>query len=125
MQSLKNRARQLQTELYALTIAYRDPRMPLPAKILAAVVIGYAFSPIDLIPDPIPVLGYLDDLLLIPLGITLVLRLIPPEVMKDARQRAQQRAQESNGGGIAEWIAAAVILLIWIGLIALVLRGLW
>ncbi len=123
MQSWKTRASQLKTELHALTIAYRDPRTPLAAKILAAVVIGYAFSPIDLIPDPIPVLGYLDDLILIPLGIALVLRMIPAEVMIEARQQAR----ESNGGGIVSWIAAVVIVIIWIGLVAVGLHwmGVW
>lgn len=73
-----------------MTIAARDPRTPWPAKLLAAVVVAYALSPIDLIPDFIPVLGYLDDLVLIPLGIWLVLRLIPEEVMADARGKATQ-----------------------------------
>ena len=77
----KMRARQLQAEVYALYLAYRDPRVPWYAKAVAACVVGYALSPIDLIPDFIPVLGYLDDLVLIPLGIALVLRMIPPAVM--------------------------------------------
>ena len=81
----KARRRQLQAEVYALYLAYRDPRVPWYAKAVAACVVGYALSPIDLIPDFIPVLGYLDDLVLIPLGIALALRMIPPAVMDECR----------------------------------------
>ncbi len=112
----KRRARQLKTELHALALAYRDPRTPWYARFCAAVVVAYAFSPIDLIPDPIPVLGYLDDLVLIPLGIALALRLIPPQVMADCRARAQDAARS---GQPVNWIAAGVIVAIWIALAAL------
>ena len=78
-------ARQLKIEVYALYLAYRDPRVPWYARLVAVCVVGYAFSPIDLIPDPIPVLGYLDDLVLVPLGILLAVRLIPPKVMREHR----------------------------------------
>lgn len=84
----RQRAAQLKAETYALYLAYRDPRVPWYARALAAVIVGYAFSPIDLIPDFIPVLGYLDDLVLIPLGVALLLRLIPAEVMAECRARA-------------------------------------
>jgi uncharacterized membrane protein YkvA (DUF1232 family) len=113
----KARARQLQAEVYALYLAYRDPRVPWYAKVLAACVVGYAFSPIDLIPDFIPVLGYLDDLVLIPLGIALTLRLIPPEVMVECRERARS---ELAAGKPVSRVAAAVIMAIWLGLAALV-----
>jgi uncharacterized membrane protein YkvA (DUF1232 family) len=115
----KQRARQLKSELYALYLAYRDPRVPWYARLLAAVVVGYAFSPIDLIPDPIPVLGYLDDLILLPLGIALVLRLIPPEVMADNRAKAQERMA---AGQPTNWIAAVIIVAIWIALAVLGIR---
>jgi uncharacterized membrane protein YkvA (DUF1232 family) len=95
--------RQLKSEVYALYLAYRDPRTPWYARLWAAGVVGYAFSPIDLIPDFVPVLGYLDDLLIVPLGVLLALRLIPADVMADCRARAR----------------AAVIALIWVGLAAL------
>ena len=88
IQVWKQRARALQREVHAVYLAMRDPRTPWYARLLAGAVVAYAFSPIDLIPDPIPVLGYLDDLLLVPLGIVLVLRLIPAEVMQECRQRA-------------------------------------
>src|SRR6478752_7495834 len=89
----KQWARQLKRELYALYLAYKDPRVPWYARLVAACVVGYAFSPIDLIPDPIPVLGYLDDLVIVPAGIALVLRLIPAEVMTDSRARAAVAAE--------------------------------
>ncbi len=114
----KARAAQLRAETYALYLAYRDPRVPWYAKALAAVVVGYAFSPVDLIPDFIPVLGYLDDLVLIPLGVALVLRLIPAEVMAECRARA---AAELAEGRPVSRVAAAVIVVIWLAVIALIL----
>jgi len=112
----KARARQLQAEVYALYLAYRDPRVPWYAKAVAACVVGYALSPIDLIPDFIPVLGYLDDLVLIPLGIALTLRMIPPAVMVECRARA--RSELADGKPVSR-VAAAVIVTIWLGLAAL------
>lgn len=116
LEAWKARARKLQAETYALYLACRDPRVPWYAKALAACVVGYALSPIDLIPDFIPVLGYLDDLVLIPLGIVLVLRLIPPEAMDECRARA--RAELAHGKGLGR-AAAAIIAAIWLGLAAL------
>jgi uncharacterized membrane protein YkvA (DUF1232 family) len=113
----KLRARQLQAEVYALYLAYRDPRVPWYAKAVAVCVVGYALSPIDLIPDFIPVLGYLDDLVLIPLGIALVLRMIPPAVMDECRARA--RAELAGGRPVGR-AAAALIVVIWLGLAVLV-----
>ncbi len=103
-------------------LAYRDPRVPWYARLFAACVVAYAFSPIDLIPDPIPVLGYLDDLVLIPLGIWLVLKLIPPEVMVDCRARAQD---ELAGGKPVNWVAGGIIIAIWVGLAALTMVIVW
>ena len=82
---LREWAREIKRDVHALYLAGRDPRVPWYAKALAAVVAGYALSPIDLIPDFIPVVGYLDDVILVPLGIALVIRLIPPEVMAEHR----------------------------------------
>ena len=112
----KQRARQLQRETYALFLAYRDPRVSWVARIWAACVVAYALSPIDLIPDFIPVLGYLDDLVLIPLGIALALRMIPPEVMADSRARAQAAMGQDQRLGK---IAAAVIVTVWLLVIGL------
>lgn len=85
LQALKRRARRLEAELTVLHHAYRDPRTPLASKAAMALVLAYALSPIDLIPDFIPVLGYLDDLLLLPLGIALALRLVPRHVLEEHR----------------------------------------
>ncbi|HLF27762.1 MAG TPA: YkvA family protein [Anaerolineae bacterium] len=112
----KGRARRLKTETYALYLAYRDPRVKWYARLFAACVVGYAFSPIDLIPDPIPVLGYLDDLVLVPLGVALALRMIPPNVMAECRERAQAIMRQ---GRPTNWVAAAVIIAVWILLAAL------
>jgi uncharacterized membrane protein YkvA (DUF1232 family) len=88
VERLKRWAGRLKAEVYALYLAYRDPRVPLHARVFAAVVVGYAFSPIDLFPDPIPVLGYLDDLVLIPIGIALAIRMIPTPVLTNCREKA-------------------------------------
>jgi len=116
VEAWKQRARQLKTETYALYLAYRDPRVPWYARLFAVCVVGYAFSPIDLIPDPIPVLGYLDDLVLIPLGVALALKMIPPAMMAECREKAQAVMSQ---GKPTNWVAAAVIVAIWIGLAAL------
>ena len=113
----KTRAHQLKTDVYALYLAYKDPRTPWYARIFAAVVVGYAFSPIDLIPDFIPVLGYLDDLIITPLGIYLALKMIPKEVMADARQRANIAELE---GRIQSRAGVIIVLTLWaFGLVAL------
>src|SRR3712207_3199577 len=112
----KQRARQLKTELYALYLAYKDPRVPWYARLFAACVVGYAFSPIDLIPDPIPVLGYLDDLLLVPLGIALAIKLIPPGVLAEHRAQAQKVTAE---GKPINRTAAAVVAILWVSLAVL------
>ena len=122
MDTIKQRARQLKAEIYALYFAYKDPRVPLYARIFAACVVGYAFSPIDLIPDPIPVLGYLDDLVIVPLGIWLALKMIPTEVMGDSRIKAGERLKEKRP---VNWVAGAIVLLIWLALAILFVRFAW
>jgi len=109
----KDKAQVLKRETYAVYLACRDPRVPWYGRVLAACIVGYAFSPIDLIPDFVPVFGYLDDLILIPLGIALLLKVIPSEVMAECREKA---AISMAGGKPRNWIAAAIIVLIWIGL---------
>jgi uncharacterized membrane protein YkvA (DUF1232 family) len=107
-------AGKLKVETYALYLAYRDPRVPWYARAFAALVVGYAFSPIDLIPDPIPVLGYLDDLILVPLGIALAVRMIPAEVLVEHRRKARElRGKPVNG------TAAVVVVAVWLALAAL------
>ncbi len=107
----KERARRLRMQTYALYLACKDPRVPWYAKALAACVVAYAFSPIDLIPDPIPVLGYLDDLVLIPLGVVLVIRMIPSSVMAECQEEARKAMEE---GKPTNWVAAGVIVAIWL-----------
>ena len=112
----KQRIRELKSETFALYLAARHPATPWYAKLLVAGIVAYAFSPIDLIPDFVPILGYVDDLILIPLGVSLALRLIPPAVMTECRARA---AQAINDGGPVSRVAATVIIAIWVGLAAL------
>ena len=111
LDSWKLRARRLKRETYALYLAYRDPRTPWYAKVFVAFVVAYAFSPIDLIPDPIPILGYLDDLILVPLGIALALKMIPPAVLDECREQAQLAMEEGNP---TSWMAAVAVITIWL-----------
>ncbi len=111
---LKDWARAVNRDVYALYLAGRDPRVPWYAKVLAVVVAGYALSPIDLIPDFIPVIGYLDDLILVPLGILLVIKLIPPEIMAEHRQAAVAATERPKGR-----VAAILIFAIWAAIIVL------
>uniref|UniRef100_A0A7C4KZX3 DUF1232 domain-containing protein n=1 Tax=Bellilinea caldifistulae TaxID=360411 RepID=A0A7C4KZX3_9CHLR len=96
MEKLKSRARVLKRDAYALTIAARDPRVPWYAKVFLGLVIAHTFSPIDLIPDFVPVLGYLDDLIITPLGIALALKMIPPAVMEEARRQSEELLQQGK-----------------------------
>ncbi len=121
MESWKRRAQNLRAETYALYLAYRDPRTPWYARLFAALVVGYAFSPVDLIPDFVPVLGYLDDLVLVPLGVLLALKMIPPKVWAESRARAQEAM---TAGRPVRW-AAAVVLATWLLVLALVAVLLW
>jgi uncharacterized membrane protein YkvA (DUF1232 family) len=107
----KQRAKELKREVYALHFACRDSRVPWYAKALAVGIVAYAFSPIDLIPDFIPVLGYLDELVLLPLGVLAVRALVPPEVMQECRDKAKQLE-----GKPRNWIAGAVIVAIWVSI---------
>jgi len=111
----KAKARTFKQEVYALYLASKDRRVPWYARVVAIVVVAYAFSPIDLIPDPIPVLGYLDDLILIPLGIALVIKLIPAEVLQDCRGKAESTMR---AGKPKNWVAGVILILIWVGLFA-------
>jgi uncharacterized membrane protein YkvA (DUF1232 family) len=117
----KRRVRALKVEAYTLYVACRDPRVPWYAKVFAACVVGYAFSPIDLIPDVIPVLGYLDDLVLVPLGILAARRMIPVAVLGDCRQRA--RAVMAQGRPTSR-TAAVVVVVVWVAVAVLTMRWL-
>lgn len=116
--TLKEKANQLKTDIYALYLAYRDPRVPLYANIFVAIVVAYALSPIDLIPDFIPVLGYIDDLIIIPAGIYLSLKMIPREVLEECREKARSASIDNK----TKWAAALIIVLIWLLAVYLVFR---
>ena len=109
MQRLREWARRLKLEIRAVAIAYRSPQTPWFAKLFAALVVAYALSPIDLIPDFIPVLGYLDDLLILPLGLALAIRLTPDPVMQSAREQASKTDLQPMPCGVmlvlATWFA--------------------
>jgi uncharacterized membrane protein YkvA (DUF1232 family) len=109
LQQLKEWARNLKRDIVALYIAARDPRTPLPAKCVSIAVVTYALSPIDLIPDFIPILGYLDDIILLPLGIIWAVRLIPQDLMQSFRENAIALTQLKKS-----WIAAGVIMAVWV-----------
>ena len=113
-------ARALKRDAHALYLASRDPRVPWYAKALALFVAGYALSPIDLIPDFIPVLGYLDDFVIVPLGIWAVVKMIPADVMAEHRATAQARSEKP-----ASTIAAVLIVAVWIGLSVLAAWAGW
>jgi len=113
LERLQRWAGELKAQVVTLWFCRRDPRTPLSAKILAALVVAYAFSPIDLIPDFIPVLGYLDDLILVPLGIYLTLRLIPPAVLADARREADAWLARRQSRPRSYWAAGAIVV-VWV-----------
>jgi len=116
MRQLKQRAKEIESQTYALYLACKHPLTPWYAKAVAACVVAYALSPIDLIPDFIPVLGYLDDLIIVPLGIALVIRLVPKPVMAECRAEAARRL---DARGPRSWAAAAIIIAVWLALAAL------
>ena len=118
--NLAKRVRHLKGETFALYFAARHPETPWYAKLFVAGVVAYALSPIDLIPDFVPVLGYLDDLILVPLGIAVAIRMIPPTVLAECRARAQESIA---GAKPVSRVAAVVIIGIWLLLAALL--ALW
>lgn len=118
IETLKQRAHALQSDTYALYLAYRHPQVPWYAKVWAALVVAYAFSPIDLVPDFIPVLGYLDDIILIPLGVGIAVKLIPPDVLAECRQNAAQALSQQRPG---RWQGALIVAVLW--LLGLVVVG--
>jgi uncharacterized membrane protein YkvA (DUF1232 family) len=120
-QRWKQWAHRLKTETYALYYAYQDPRVPWYAKLLTAFVVAHTLSPIDLIPDFIPVLGYLDDLIITPLGVALVLKMIPEDVMIEARQKAEISISSSHQASrvgmfivLGVWFLTGLLCMFWI-----------
>lgn len=116
---LKERARALKSDVYALYLARGDPRIPWHAKAVIVLTVAYALSPIDLIPDFIPVIGYLDDLIIIPAGIAYAISLMPENVLEEYRERAKT---ELAGKKIHSWIGMLIIILIWFFILYLVLK---
>ena len=108
----------MKTEVYALCLAMNDSRVPWYAKVLMALTIGYAISPIDLIPDFIPVLGQIDDLIIVPAGIALTIKMIPKNVMEEYRRKARFEPINTR----TKWIVAAIIVSIWVLAIYLVFK---
>jgi len=108
---IKNYARKLKQNLFVLYLSYKDNRVPWYAKLVAICVVAYAFSPIDLIPDFIPVLGYLDDLIIVPLGISLALKLIPPYIIEENSEKAEEIRKK---GKPKNWFVAVLFIMIWI-----------
>jgi uncharacterized membrane protein YkvA (DUF1232 family) len=114
MTAWRERARKLKQDVVAVALAMRDPRVPWYARAFGACVVAYALSPIDLIPDFIPVIGYLDDLVLVPLGLLLMLRLIPPEVLAEHRAAATSLAERP-----VSYAGAAGVIVVWLTSLAL------
>ncbi len=121
MDSLRLRAKSLKSEIHAIYLAAKDPRTPWYAKVLAVLIIGYALSPIDLIPDFIPVFGYLDDLIIVPAGIALLIKTIPNGVLQECREKAHLRPISIK----RNWVAGIMIILVWLLLIYLAISFFW
>jgi len=117
IRDLKTWAKRIKRDVVALWLAARDPQVPVAAKLVAGMVAAYALSPIDLIPDFIPVVGYLDDVILVPLGIALAVRLIPPQLMEDLRSRAAALARPRSTAGLI------AVVLIWLAGLAAIFQA--
>ena len=113
----KGQVKRVKVETYALYLAYKDPRVPWYAKVFTAIIVGYAFSPIDLIPDFLPIIGYLDDFIIIPLGVLLALKMIPEPVMAEYRVKAVEKMIQE---GYQNWVAGVVIIIVWILVLVLI-----
>ncbi len=118
LESWRRRAEELETEVYALYLAYRDARTPAAAKGVIGLLVAYAVSPVDPIPDVLPVVGYLDELVVVPLGVMLARRLVPDAVMRECRTQAD----EEMDVGRARWVVGAATLLAWVAFAAFAVR---
>ena len=116
MRAWKRWARKLKTETYALYLAYRDPRTPWYAKVFAALIVGYVFSPIDPIPDFIPVVGLLDEMVVVPIGVWIAAKMVPREVFEECQEKARAVAQ---GEKPVSRVAAVVVIAVWLLCVAL------
>ena len=120
--NLKERAKKLKADIPAIFLSLKDKETPVIAKILAGITVGYALSPIDLIPDFVPILGYLDDIILLPALIALTLKFIPEEVFEKNRKQAEHLWEYKKP---KKWIYAIPIVLIWLLIVWLVVKGIW
>jgi uncharacterized membrane protein YkvA (DUF1232 family) len=120
VQRVREWARAVKRDVLVIYLIARDSRVPCPVKVLAAAIAAYALSPIDLIPDFIPVVGYLDDLVIVPLGILAVVKLVPAEILAELREDASRRLAARP----RSWAGAAVIVFLWIVLLAVLVRWL-
>src|SRR5918999_986958 len=116
LEAWKQRARQLSAQTYALYLAYRHPRTPWYAKVFAALVVGYVFSPIDPIPDFIPVVGLLDEMVVVPLGVLIAAKMIPRQVMEECKEKARRMTE---GEKPVSRVAAVVVVAVWLLCVAL------
>lgn len=117
--SWRQKVKSLKSETYALYLAYKDPRTPWYARLMLLIVVGYALSPIDLIPDFIPIIGSLDDLIIVSLGFFLALKMIPKDVLRECREKAKERFGKP---GKKSWAAAIIIITIWLLAIYIIYR---
>lgn len=120
--NIKERAKKLKTDIPAIFLALKDEETPSSAKIIAAITVAYALSPIDLIPDFVPILGYLDDVILLPALVALTVRLIPKEIMERNRKSAEGLWKN---GKPKKWYYAIPIVLIWLLIIWLIVKAIW
>ena len=118
----RTKSKQLRSEVYALCLASKHPETPWYARAFAVFMMAYALSPIDLIPDFIPVIGYLDDLIIVPAGIALLVKMIPKEVLEECREKAHSQSISKKP---RSWTAAVIIVMIWLSAIYITLRLLW
>jgi uncharacterized membrane protein YkvA (DUF1232 family) len=116
LEAWKRRARQLSAQTYTLYLAYRHPRTPWYAKVFAALIVGYIFSPIDPIPDFIPGVGLLDEMVVVPIGVLIAAKMIPPDVLEECREKAREVAK---GEKPVSRVAAVVVVAVWLLCVAL------
>lgn len=116
VEAWKQRARQLSAQTYALYLAYRHPRTPWYAKVFAALVVGYVFSPIDPIPDFLPGVGLLDEMVVVPIGVVIAAKMIPQDVLEECREKAREVAE---GEKPVSRVAAVIVVIVWLLCVAL------
>ena len=117
--SWKRKAKNLKEDVYAIALAVKDPRVPWYAKAFAFIIVGYVLSPIDPIPDFIPIIGYLDELIIVPLGIVILGKMIPEKVWEECREKAEAHRGQMKG---KHWLAASIIILAWLAIVYLIIR---